>query len=123
MTARAILIGAPRSGSGKTSVTIGLLRALGFSSGQLRRMVFSEAVQLTAAAVIVGLVLGTFYGWVGAQSLLGAIKGSPGIVAPGVPWVLVGIVVASAAVLTIAASIAPARRAIRVSPITALAID
>ncbi|MGN6145578.1 MAG: cobyrinate a,c-diamide synthase [Mesorhizobium sp.] len=28
MTARAILIGAPRSGSGKTSVTIGLLRAL-----------------------------------------------------------------------------------------------
>jgi cobyrinic acid a,c-diamide synthase len=28
MTARAIIIGAPRSGSGKTSVTIGLLRAL-----------------------------------------------------------------------------------------------
>ncbi|MCD4659900.1 MAG: cobyrinic acid a,c-diamide synthase, partial [Agrobacterium sp.] len=27
MTARAIIIGAPRSGSGKTSVTIGLLRA------------------------------------------------------------------------------------------------
>lgn len=102
---------------------LGLLRALGFSSGQLRRMVFCEAVQLTAAAVVVGLVLGTFYGWVGAQSLLGAIQGSPGIVAPGVPWLLVGIVVASAAVLTIVASIAPARRAIRVSPITALAID
>ena len=28
MTARAIIVGAPRSGSGKTSVTIGLLRAL-----------------------------------------------------------------------------------------------
>ncbi|TGT02596.1 cobyrinic acid a,c-diamide synthase, partial [Mesorhizobium sp. M8A.F.Ca.ET.213.01.1.1] len=28
MTARAIIIGAPRSGSGKTSVTIGILRAL-----------------------------------------------------------------------------------------------
>ena len=27
MTARALIIGAPRSGSGKTSVTIGLLRA------------------------------------------------------------------------------------------------
>ena len=27
MTAKAIIIGAPRSGSGKTSVTIGLLRA------------------------------------------------------------------------------------------------
>ncbi|WP_167051384.1 FtsX-like permease family protein [Salinibacterium sp. ZJ77] len=102
---------------------LGLLRALGFSSGQLRRMVFSEAVQLTSAAVVVGLMLGVFYGWVGAQSLLGAIKGSPGIVAPGVPWLLIGIVVVGAAVLTIAASIAPARRAIRVSPITALAVD
>ena len=29
MTARALIIGAPRSGSGKTSLTIGLLRALG----------------------------------------------------------------------------------------------
>jgi cobyrinic acid a,c-diamide synthase len=28
MSARAIIIGAPRSGSGKTSITIGLLRAL-----------------------------------------------------------------------------------------------
>ncbi|TGV77055.1 cobyrinic acid a,c-diamide synthase, partial [Mesorhizobium sp. M00.F.Ca.ET.158.01.1.1] len=28
MTARAIIIGATRSGSGKTSVTIGILRAL-----------------------------------------------------------------------------------------------
>ena len=28
MTARGLIIGAPRSGSGKTSVTIGLLRAL-----------------------------------------------------------------------------------------------
>src|SRR5262245_56613788 len=28
MTARAIIVGAPRSGSGKTSITIGLMRAL-----------------------------------------------------------------------------------------------
>ncbi len=102
---------------------LGLLRALGFSSAQLRRMVFSEAVQLTAAAVVVGLLLGTFYGWVGAQSLLGSINGSPGIIVPGVPWALLGIVVGGAALLTIGASIAPARRAIRVSPITALAVD
>ena len=102
---------------------LGLLRALGFSAGQLRRMVFSEAVQLTSAAVIVGLVLGTFYGWVGAQSLLGSIKGSPGIVVPGIPWLLIGIVVLSAGLLTVIATIAPARRAIRVSPVTALAVD
>ena len=101
---------------------LGLLRALGFSRGQLRRMVFSESLQLTATAVVVGLLLGTFYGWVGAQSLLGSIYGSPGIVAPGVPWVVLGVVVLAAAVLTIVATIAPTRRATRVSPITALAV-
>lgn len=102
---------------------LGLLRALGFSRGQLRRMVFSESLQLTATAVVVGLMLGTFYGWVGAQSLLGSMYGSPGIVAPGVPWLVLGVVVASAVALTIVATIAPTRRATRVSPITALAID
>jgi len=102
---------------------LGLLRALGFSRGQLRRMVFSESLQLTATAVVVGLLLGTFYGWVGAQSLLGSMYGSPGIVAPGVPWVVLGAVVLSAAVLTVVATIAPTRRATRVSPVTALAVD
>ncbi len=102
---------------------LGLLRALGFSRGQLRRMVFSESLQLTATAVVVGLLLGTVYGWVGAQSLLGSMYGSPGIVAPGVPWVVLGAVVLSAAVLTVVATIAPTRRATRVSPITALAVE
>ena len=102
---------------------LGLLRALGFSRGQLRRMIFSESVQLTATAVVVGLLLGTFYGWVGAQSLLGSIYGSPGIVAPGVPWAVLGAVVLGAAVLTVVATITPTRRATRVSPVTALAVD
>lgn len=102
---------------------LGLLRALGFSRGQLRRMIVAESVQLTATAVLVGLVLGTFYGWVGAQSLLGSARGMPGIVLPGVPWVTLGVVVVAAALLTFAASIAPTRRATRVSPITALAVE
>ncbi|MCS0499264.1 ABC transporter permease [Protaetiibacter mangrovi] len=102
---------------------LGLLRALGFSRAQLRRMILAESVQLTATAVLVGLVLGTFYGWAGAQSLLGSASGMPGIVAPGVPWTILAIVVVSAAVLTVAATITPARRATRVSPITALAVE
>jgi putative ABC transport system permease protein len=102
---------------------LGLLRALGFSRGQLRRMVLAESVQLTATAVLVGLVLGTFYGWVGAQSLLGSAKGMPGIVLPGVPWAIVAIVVVAAAVLTLVATVTPSRRATRVSPITALAVE
>lgn len=102
---------------------LGLLRALGFSRAQLRRMILAESVQLTATAVLVGLVLGTFYGWAGAQSLLGSATGMPGIVAPGVPWVVIAVVVGAAALLTVIATIAPARRATRVTPITALAVE
>ena len=102
---------------------LGLLRALGFSRAQLRRMILAESVQLTATAVVVGLVLGAFYGWVGAQSLLGSARGMPGIVAPGVPWTVLAIVVVAAALLTAVATITPSRRATRVSPITALAVE
>ncbi len=102
---------------------LGLLRALGFSVGQVRRLILSEAAQLVLTAVLVGVVLGGFYGWAGTQSLLGAISGSAGLVLPSVPWVILGIVVLASVVLTLAASWAPTRRATRVSPITALAVD
>ena len=102
---------------------LGLLRALGFTGKQVRSMILAESAQLTLASVLVGLVLGTFYGWVGAQSLLGAISGSPGVVAPSVPVVLLVIVAVAAAVLTLAASVTPSRRATRVAPVAALAHD
>jgi len=102
---------------------LGLLRALGFTAGQVRRMILVESASLTAAAVLVGLVLGTFYGWVGAQSMLGAISGAPGLVAPTVPVALLAIVVVAAVVLTLVASVAPSRRATRVAPVAALAQD
>jgi putative ABC transport system permease protein len=102
---------------------LGLLRALGFTSRQLRGMIRAEAAQLTIASILVGLVLGTFYGWAGAQSLLGGMYGAPGLIVPVVPiWLLVAVVVA-AAVLTVAASVAPTRRATRIAPVVALAVD
>jgi putative ABC transport system permease protein len=102
---------------------LGLLRALGFSVRQLRRMILTESAQLTFTSVLLGLALGGFYGWVGAQSMLGSINGSPGLVWPAVPWLLVGIVVLAGAALTAIASWTPTRRATRVSPIAALAVE
>jgi putative ABC transport system permease protein len=101
----------------------GLLRALGFTTKQVRAMIVSEAAQLTVTAVLVGLVLGIAYGWAGAQSMLGSMNGSPGLVAPTVPLALIGVLVVCAAGLTIAASLAPSRRATQVSPVVALAVE
>ncbi|MCX7522316.1 FtsX-like permease family protein [Microbacterium sp. STN6] len=102
---------------------LGLLRALGFSSAQIRGMILAEGAALTAAAVLTGLVLGVFYGWAGAQALLGSMLGSPGIVVPGVPWALIVAAVLAAAALALVASVAPARRATRLSPVAALAVE
>ncbi|RFA07996.1 hypothetical protein B7R54_01255 [Subtercola boreus] len=100
---------------------LGLLRALGFTRGQLRRMIVAESAALTLSAVALGLALGTFYGWAGAQSLLGGISGSPGLVPPTVPALLLAAVALAAALLTLLASLAPARRATRLAPTAALA--
>ena len=81
----------------------------------------AEAAALTISATLTGLVLGFVYGWAGAQSLLGATLAEPGLVLPAVPWTMFGVFTVAAAVLTLVASVAPARRAMRVSPVVALA--
>ena len=102
---------------------LGLLRALGFSGAQVRRMITLEAAQYTLAALVVGLPLGVLYGWAGAQSMLGSADGVGQVLPPGIPWIVVAAVVAASAVLTVSASVAPARRATRVAPVVALAAD
>ncbi|WP_350346808.1 FtsX-like permease family protein [Agromyces sp. G08B096] len=102
---------------------LGLLRALGFDRRQLRGMIVAEAAALTVAATLTGIVLGFVYGWAGAQALLGGAQGEPAIVLPGIPWVMFGVLAVAAGVLTLVASIAPARRAMRVAPVVALAAD
>lgn len=102
---------------------LGLLRALRFTPRQVRRMILAESAQLTLAAVLVGLVLGISYGWAGAQSMFGSINGSPGLVAPAVPIEIVVVEAVAASLLTAVASIAPSRRATRVAPVAALAVQ
>lgn len=106
---------------------LGLLRALGLSNGQLRRMVLIEAAHLTVAALATGLVLGIVYGWAGAQSLLGSVKVDPlapaqmTFVLPAVPFWPIVVVIAATAVLTLVAAVVPTRLATRVAPVEALA--
>lgn len=107
---------------------LGLLRTLGFSAGQIRRMVFLEAAHLTLTAVVLGLLLGVLYGWAGAQALLGSVGvpplfQSPTFVLPGIPWPTVGLVVGATALLTVVAAVAPTRLATASSPIDALSHD
>ncbi|MCK6079930.1 ABC transporter permease [Microbacterium sp. EYE_5] len=105
---------------------LGLLRALGLTSAQIRRMVLIEAAHVTITALLFGLTLGVLYGWVAAQSLLGSVAmppswTAPTFVAPAVPWLPVVVVVLATAALTLAAAVAPTRIATRTAPVEALA--
>jgi putative ABC transport system permease protein len=102
---------------------LGLLRALGFTAAQLRRMILAEAAQLTVTAVLVGLVLGIGYGWAGAQAMFGSLTENPTFVVPVVPLWLVIAVIVTAALITAVASVAPTRRATRIAPVVALAVE
>ncbi|WOF22436.1 ABC transporter permease [Microbacterium betulae] len=107
---------------------LGLLRALGLSSRQVRGMVLLEATHVTLASLVAGLVLGIAYGWAGAQSLLGSVpaaaEGPAGsLVSPAVPWGPVVAIVLAMAVLTIVAAVTPTRLATSVAPVEALAAD
>jgi putative ABC transport system permease protein len=102
---------------------LGLLRALGFTARQVRSMIIAESAQLTISAVVVGLILGTFYGWAGAEATFGAIQGGGALVFPAIPLVLIAGVVIASALLTWLASATPARRATRVAPVEALAVE
>lgn len=105
---------------------LGLLRALGVSIAQIRRMVLLEAVHVTVTSTLLGILLGIAYGWVGAQSLLGSVPTNPdgiiqaGIVYPAVPMVPLLVIVAATAILTVVASVTPTRLATRVAPVAAL---
>ncbi|MGO1832939.1 MAG: FtsX-like permease family protein, partial [Brevibacterium yomogidense] len=89
-----------------------LLRALGFSRGALGRMITVESLLMTVIALVVGVGLGTFFGWVGTASLIGETI-DPTLSVPPLPLALIGVAAVAAAVL---ASALPARTMSRVVP-------
>lgn len=101
-----------------------LMRALGLTRKGLRAMLATEAVLIAGIAAILGSALGVFYGWMGAESLLGdMILGSTEArLVPTVPWLELAGVVAVAVIAGLLASVGPSRRAARLSPVEGLAV-
>lgn len=99
---------------------IGVLRAVGAYRSQVRRLVVVEAATLS----IVALVLAIPLGWLLSVTILRSSETALGVViAYRAPWALIpavgGLAVLSAGI----ASVAPARRASRVEPVTALRFE
>jgi putative ABC transport system permease protein len=97
---------------------IALLRVLGQTPRQTRRMIRAEAGLLSGGAVLLGLALGVAYGWFGAQLLLSKPSHRP-VLLPVIPAPVLLAAAAAAAALTWLASAWPARQALRRTPIRA----
>jgi len=95
------------------------LRAIGLSKRQLRESLAAEGMIIAGVGAVVGAVIGTAYGWVGARTVMNQIGRTPFAVA----WREVAIVVVVAVAAGLAASVLPARSAVRTSPVEALAVE
>lgn len=95
----------------------GLLRALGLTRTQMRRLLVWEALAIAMSATLIGLTLGVGFAWLGMQALPVDVEH----VIISVPWAQLGLVILVSLVSTVMASWLPSRRAARTSPIEALA--
>lgn len=95
---------------------IGLLRAIGLSRRQLRRMVRLESVVIAVFGALLGLALGLVWG-VTAQRLL-VLKGMKVL---EIPWPTIVVVLVGSVVVGIVAALLPALRASRMNVLAAIA--
>ncbi len=91
-----------------------LLRALGLTKPQLRRMLSVEALVLGLIGALVGVVLGVSFGWAASRALL---DGAVFSVSAG----QIGVFVVLSGVAGVLAAILPSRRAARASIVGSLA--
>jgi len=97
---------------------IGLLRAVGTSRRQVRRMVRVEAVLIAVYGAVLGIGLGLLFGVAVQRSLA-----DEGIDRLAVPWTLLGAVLLVSAGVGVLAAILPARRAARLDVLGAIAAE
>ncbi len=97
-----------------------LLRALGLTRRQLRRMLAAEALLLSLVATLLGTSLGVGFAWVGYETF---VKRTLADAAMRIPWAALGAVIVVAALAGLLASVLPARRAARATPVEGLSFE
>jgi putative ABC transport system permease protein len=97
---------------------LGLLQALGMSRRQARQMVRWESVIITLLGSVVGLGLGTLFGWMGVRVLR-----EEGLTTFSLPTLQLVIAIGVMLVAGVVASVVPARRASQVDVLRAVTLD
>jgi len=97
---------------------IGLIRAVGATRAQVRRMIVLESLLIAVFGAVVGVVVGVVYG-----VLLQRVLASQGISVLSIPWVRIAALVLVAAVGGVAAALWPARRAARLDVLRAISVE
>ncbi len=97
---------------------VGLLRAVGLSRGQLRRMITFESVVIAVLGAVLGGVLGVGFG----IAMMYALR-DEGLEVISVPWDQLGAFLAVSVVMGVLAAVLPARRAARLDVLTAIATE
>ena len=97
---------------------VGLLRAVGMTRPQLRRMVTLESVMVATLGATLGVVLGGVFG-----TVLVTLLRDDGIETLVVPWLQLGVFVVVAALFGVLAAVGPARRASRLNVLESIATE
>ncbi len=97
---------------------LGLLRAVGMSRKQVRRMIRSEAVVIALIGATLGLVIGVAFGWAMQRALA-----DQGVSKLSIPVGQMILMVVVAALLGVVAAIWPARRAAKIDVLQAISYE
>ena len=97
---------------------VGLLRAVGLSRAQLRRMVRLESVIVAVLGAVLGVLMGIAFG----VALQRAIA-DQGVDVLDIPWARLGVFVVLAAAVGVLAAVIPARRAAKLDVLEAISTE
>ncbi|MEV6107182.1 FtsX-like permease family protein [Streptomyces sp. NPDC051940] len=100
---------------------IGLLRAVGLDRRSAARMIRLESLVVCLFGGLLGLGLGVLFGWAAGE--LAAAQEGIDVWALVLPWDRLGLILAASALVGVAASFWPVRRAARLDVLTAIGSD